>query len=62
MTNFEYIKTLSEDEMLKFITETMFETFNEITDEIYSHWRGEEEQIVTLYMWKKWLSEEHKEK
>ena len=41
----------------------MFETFNEITDEIYSHWRGEEEeQIVTLYMWKKWLSEEHKEK
>lgn len=62
MTNFEYIKTLSENEMLKFITETMFETFNEITYEMCSYWREEEAQAAELDMWKKWLSEEHKEK
>ena len=59
MTNFEYIKTLSENEMLKFITETMFETFNEITYEMCSYWREEEAQAAALDMWKEWLSEEH---
>ena len=60
MNNFEYIKTLSKDEMARFIMKDMFEVFNEITDEMCNCWRDEEAQAIGLDMWKEWLSAEHK--
>ena len=60
MNNFEYIKTLSKDEMVGFIMKDMFEVFNEITDEMINYWREEEAQSAGLEMWKEWLSAEHK--
>ena len=36
MNNFEYIKTLSKDEMTEFIMESMSEAFNVIIDEMCS--------------------------
>lgn len=56
MTNYEYMKTLSKDEMAKFIMELMSEAFNIITDEMYNCWRDEEAQATGLDMWKEWLS------
>ena len=58
MNNFEYIKTLSKDEMARFIMKDMFEVFNIITDEMCNCWRDEE--ATGLDMWKEWLSAEHK--
>ena len=60
MNNFEYIKTLSKDEMVGFIMGTMSEAFNVIIDEMCNCWRDEEAQAIGLDMWKKWLSAEHK--
>ena len=60
MNNFEYIKTLSKDEMTEFIMESMSEAFNIITDEMCSCQREEEAQAIGLDMWKEWLSAEHK--
>lgn len=60
MNNFEYIKTLSKDEMVGFIMKDMFEVFNEITDEMINYWREDEAQATGLDMWKEWLSAEHK--
>ena len=58
MNNFEYMKTLSKDEMAEFIMESMSEAFNIITDEMCNCWR--EEEATGLDMWKEWLSAEHK--
>ena len=58
MTNYEYMKTLSKDEMAKFIMEPMSEAFDVITDEMCNGWRDEE--ATGLDMWKEWLSAEHK--
>ena len=60
MNNFEYIKTLSKDEMARFIMKDMFEVFNEITDEMINYWREDEAQATGLDMWRKWLDKEHK--
>ena len=55
MNNFEYIKTLSKDEMAEFIVGAMSEAFNIITDEMCNCWREEEAQATGLNMWKEWL-------
>ena len=60
MNNFEYIKTLSKDEMARFIMKDMFEVFNIITDEMCNCWREEEAKAIGLDMWREWLSAEHK--
>ena len=60
MNNFEYIKTLSKDEMAKFIMEPMSEAFDMIIDEMCNCWRDEEAQAIGLDMWKEWLDKEHK--
>ena len=60
MNNFEYIKTLSKDEMAEFIVGAMSEAFNVVIDEMCSCWRAEEAQATGLDMWRKWLSAEHK--
>lgn len=57
MNNFEYMKTLSKDEMAEFIMESMSEAFNIITDEMCNCWREEEAQATGLDMWKEWLDE-----
>ena len=56
MNNFEYIKTLSKDEMTEFIMESMSEAFNIIIDEMCNCWREEEAQATGLDMWREWLS------
>lgn len=60
MNNFEYIKTLSKDEMARFIMGAVSEAFDVITDEMCNCWRDEEAQAIGLDMWKEWLSAEHK--
>ena len=60
MNNFEYIKTLSKDEMARFIMKDMSEAFNVIIDEMCNCWREEEAQATELDMWREWLSAEHK--
>ena len=60
MNNFEYIKTLSKDEMAEFIMKDMSEAFNVVIDEMCSCWREEEAKATGLDMWKEWLSAEHK--
>lgn len=60
MNNFEYMKTLSKDEMAEFIMGAMSEAFNIITDEMCNCWREEEAQAIGLNMWKEWLDKEHK--
>lgn len=60
MNNFEYIKTLSKDEMVGFIMGTMSEAFNVIIDEMCNCWREEEAQATGLNMWEEWLSAERK--
>ena len=56
MTNYEYMKILSKDEMAKFIMEPMSEAFNVIIDEMCNCWQDEEAQATGLDMWKEWLS------
>ena len=56
MTNYEYMKTLSKDEMAKFIMEPMSEAFDVIIDEMCNCWRDKEAQAIGLDMWKEWLS------
>lgn len=55
MNNFEYMKTLSKDEMAEFIMESMSEAFNIITDEMCNCWREKEAKAIGLDMWKEWL-------
>ena len=51
MNNFEYMKTLSKDEMAEFIMRAMSEAFNVVIDEMCSCWREEEAQAIGLDMW-----------
>ena len=60
MTNYEYMKILSKDEMAEFIVGAMSEAFNVIIDEMCSCWREEEAQAIGLDMWREWLDKEHK--
>ena len=60
MNNFEYMKTLSKDEMAEFILGAMSEAFDVITYEMCSCWREEEAKAIGLDMWEQWLSAEHK--
>lgn len=60
MNNFEYMRTLTKDELVKFLMEDMSEIFNEITDELCNYWREDEAQTAEFEMWEEWLSEEHK--
>ena len=60
MNNFEYIKTLSKDDMVWFIMKDMSEAFNVVIDEMCSCWREEEAQAIGLDMWREWLDKEHK--
>ena len=60
MNNFEYMKTLSKDEMAEFIMGTMSEASNVVIDEMCSCWREEEAQATGLDMWREWLSAERK--
>ena len=60
MDNFEYMKTLSKDEMAEFIMRAMSEAFNVVIDEMCSCQREEEAQAIGLDMWEQWLSAEHK--
>ena len=60
MNNFEYIKTLSKDEMVGFIMKDMSEAFNVVIDEMCSCWQEEEAKAIGLDMWKEWLDKEHK--
>lgn len=50
MTNYEYIKTLSKDEIARFIMGTMSEAFDVVTDEMCNCWREEEAQAAGLNM------------
>ena len=56
MTNYEYMKTLSKDEMAKFIMEPMSKAFNVIIDKMCNCWRDKEAQATGLEMWKEWLN------
>ena len=58
MNNFEYIKTLSKDEMAEFIMEPMSEAFDVITYEMCNCWREEEAKAIGLDMLRKWLDKE----
>ena len=60
MNNFEYMKTLSKDEMAEFIVGAMSEASNVVIDEMCSCWREEEAQATGLDMWREWLSAERK--
>ncbi len=60
MNNFEYMRTLTKDELVKFLMEDVSEVFDEITDEMINYWREDEAQSAELEMWEEWLSEEHK--
>ena len=60
MNNFEYIKTLSKDEMVGFIMGTMSEAFNVIIDEMCNCCREEEAKAIGIDMWRKWLDKEHR--
>ena len=60
MNNYEYMKTLSKDEMEEFIVGAMSEASNVVIDEMCSCWREEEAQATGLDMWREWLSAERK--
>mgnify|MGYP003398694291 CR=1 FL=1 len=60
MTNYEYMKTLSKDEMAEFIMGAVSEAFDVVIDEMCNCWREEEAQAIGLDMWRKWLDKEHK--
>ena len=48
MNNFEYMKTLSKDEMAEFIMKPVSEAFDVIIDEMCNCWRDEEAQAIGL--------------
>lgn len=59
MTNYEYIKTLSQDELVTFIMNDMTIAANDILDEIVRCW-SDEQNSTEIRMWKNWLNEQHK--
>lgn len=62
MTNYEYIKTLSQDELVLFIMNDMTMATNDILDEIIRCWSDDERSSTEIRMWKNWLNEYHEEK
>lgn len=62
MTNYEYIKTLSQDELVLFIMNDMTMAANDILDEIIRCWSDDERSSTEIRMWKNWLNEQHEEK
>lgn len=61
MTNYEYIKTLSQDEMIQFIVKEMTMVFNDVMEKSAFYWLGGETDTAALEMWKNWLNEQHEE-
>lgn len=61
MTNYEYIKTLSQDAMIQFIVNDMFIVFDNVENECALCWGDNERNSTELEMWKNWLNEQHKE-
>nr|DAP83063.1 MAG TPA: hypothetical protein [Caudoviricetes sp.] len=61
MTNYEYIKTLSQDELVTFIMTDMTMAFKDILDESIRCFNDDEQSSTSLKMWKNWLNEQHKE-
>lgn len=59
MTNYEYIKTLSQDEMIQFIVKEMSMVFEDVIDESTRAWKNWDS--VESRIWKKWLNEQHEE-
>lgn len=62
MTNFDYIQTLTNNEMARFLRDNVSIIFDVITDESINCWRDDEAQALELELWAKWLNEEHEEK
>jgi hypothetical protein len=62
MTNYEYIKTLSQDELVSFIINDMTMAYNDILDESIRCWSDDERSSTEIRMWKNWLNEQHEEK
>lgn len=62
MTNYEYIKTLSQDELVLFIINDMTMASNDILDESIRCWSDDERSSTETRMWKNWLNEQHEEK
>lgn len=62
MTNYEYIKTLSQDELVTFIMNDMTMAANDILDEAIRCWSDDERSSTEIRMWKNWLNEQHEEK
>ena len=62
MNNYEYIKTLSQDELVSFIINDMTMASNDISDESIRCWSDDERSSTEIRMWKNWLNEQHKEK
>lgn len=62
MTNYGYIKTLSQDELVTFIMNDMTMASNDILDESIRCWSDDEQSSTELEMWKNWLNKQHEEK
>ncbi len=60
MTNYEYIKTLSQDELVVFIMNELTMAFKDILDETIRCWSDDKRSSTELEMWKNWLNEQHK--
>lgn len=60
MTNYEYIKTLSQDELVTFIMNEVTIVSNDILDESIRCWSDDERNSTEMRMWKNWLNEQHK--
>jgi hypothetical protein len=60
MTNYEYIKTLSQDELVLFIMNDMTMAANDILDEIIRCWSDDERSSTEIRMWKNWLNEQRR--
>lgn len=60
MTNYEYIKTLSQDELVTFIMNEVTIVSNDILDESIRCWSNDERNSTEMRMWKNWLNEQHK--
>ncbi len=59
MTNYEYIKTLSQDEMIQFIVKEMSMVFHDVIDARTHAWKDWDS--VESRIWKKWLNEQYEE-
>lgn len=62
MTNYEYLKTLSQDELVLFIMNDMAMAYDDILDESVRYWNDDEQNLTEIRMWKNWLNEQHKQK